>query len=173
MLSMWPEVAALILTTEQHWHTYIHSWHILLHIHITLYGGLTKWCKNKKGVTILSLITVNQGPNSKSERRVSTNTQTCKIHMHIILSVWLSMSRQQLSFVIGMLTEHLGLYGHLHKSFKQKVSQRQWNCSTPAMWMWISDNVTGSHFWTKLQQLSHVPVDLFGRFATEIGPAGK
>jgi hypothetical protein len=27
----------------------------------------------------------------------------------------LNMSRQQLSVVIGLLTGHLGLYGHLHK----------------------------------------------------------
>ena len=42
----------------------------------------------------------------------------------------LNMSRQQLSVVIGLLTGHLDLNGHLHKigvykSFMQKVSQLQ------------------------------------------------
>ena len=36
----------------------------------------------------------------------------------------------------------------------QKVSQLQWNCWTTAMWMWIPDNVTGSHIWTKFWRAS-------------------
>ena len=40
------------------------------------------------------------------------------------------------------------------KSFMKKMSQRQWNCCTPAMWMWISDNIAGSHFWTKFWRAS-------------------
>ena len=42
----------------------------------------------------------------------------------------------------------------LRESFMQKVFQQQWNCWTPAMWLWISDNITGSHFWTKFWRAS-------------------
>ena len=59
----------------------------------------------------------------------------------------LNMSRQQLSVVIGLLTGHLDLNGQLHK--------------------------IGKDIFGELQQLSHVPVDLFRRFATEIELAGK
>ena len=92
----------------------------------------------------------------------------------------LNMSRQQLSIVIGLLTGHLGLNGHLHK---------MGNDVNPLCRSCLSGNETVEHlcecgFLTMSrsrifgqsfgeQQLSHVPVDLFRRFATEIGLAGK
>ena len=87
----------------------------------------------------------------------------------------LSMSRQQLFVVIGLLTGHFGLYVHSHKIGEviNPLCRRCLNSNETAMWMWISDNVTGCIFgksFGELQQLSHVPVDLFRWFATEIGP---
>jgi hypothetical protein len=43
----------------------------------------------------------------------------------------LSMSRQQISVVIGLLTGHLGLYGHLHKIRKDlnPLCRRYINCN--------------------------------------------
>ena len=92
------------------------------------------------------------------------------------------MSRQQLSVVIGLLTGHLGLNGHLYKIGKD---------INPLCRRCLSGNETGEHLlcecesltmsrgrifgqsFGELQQFSHVPVDLFRRCATEIGLAGK
>ena len=81
----------------------------------------------------------------------------------------LNMSRQQLSVVIGLLTGHLGLNGHLYKIGKD---------INPLCRKCLNGNETVEHllceyepleisrvaFWTsfgELQQLSYVPVDLF------------
>ena len=91
------------------------------------------------------------------------------------------MSRQQLSVVIGLLTERLGLNGHLYKIGKD---------INPLCRRCLSGNETVEHLlcdfesltsqgrifgqrFRELQQLLLVPVDLFRRFATEIGLAGK
>ena len=94
----------------------------------------------------------------------------------------LNMSRQQLSVGIGLLTGHLGLNGHLHKigkdvnplcrsclSRNETVEHLLCECESLTM---SRGRIFGQRF-GKLQQLSHVPVDLFRRFATEIGLAGK
>ena len=92
------------------------------------------------------------------------------------------MNRQQVSIVVGLLTGHLGLNGHLYKIGKDK---------NPLCRRYLSSNETVEHLlcecesltisrghifgqsFGELQQLSHVPVDLFRWFATEIGLAGK
>ena len=82
----------------------------------------------------------------------------------------LSMSRQQLSVVIGLLTGHLGLYGHLHKIGKDinLLSRRFFNgnetvehllCECESLT--ISRGCIFRQSFGELQQLSHVPVDLF------------
>ena len=92
----------------------------------------------------------------------------------------LNMSRQQLSVVIGLLTGHLSLNGHLY-NFGKDISPLCRRC--------LSGNETVEHLlcesltmsqgrifgqsFGELQQLSHVPVDLFRLFATEIGLAEK
>jgi hypothetical protein len=80
----------------------------------------------------------------------------------------LSMSRQQLSTVVGLLTGHLGLYGHLRRIGKD---------ITPLCRRCLNGNETVEHLlcecenltisWgcifgqsSELQQLSHVPVNL-------------
>jgi hypothetical protein len=94
----------------------------------------------------------------------------------------LSMSRQQLSVVIGLLTGHLGLYGHLDRIGKDinPLCRRCLNgnetvehllCECKSLTM-SRGRIFGQSL-GELQQLSHVPVDLFRRFATEIGLAGK
>ena len=94
----------------------------------------------------------------------------------------LSMSRQQLSVVIGLLTGHLGIYGHLHKIGRDinPLCRRCFNgnetvehllCECESLTM-SRDCIFGQSF-GELQELSHVPVDLFRWFATEIGLAGK
>jgi hypothetical protein len=93
-----------------------------------------------------------------------------------------SMIRQQLSVVIGLLTGHLGLYGHLHKMGKdinplcrrclngnETVEHLLCECKS----LTISQGHIFRQRFGELQQLSHVPVDLFRRFTTEIGQAGK
>ena len=90
----------------------------------------------------------------------------------------LNMSRQQLSVVIGLLTGHLGLNGHLYK-IRKKLFRRcldgketvEHLCECESLTM-SRGHIFGPSF-GKLQQLSHVPVDLFRRFSTEIGLAGK
>jgi hypothetical protein len=94
------------------------------------------------------------------------------------------MSMQQLSVVIGMLTGHLGLHGHLHKIGKDlnPLCRRCLNdsetvehllCECECEFLTMSmDRIFGQSS-GELQQLSHVPVDLFRRFSTEIGLAGK
>jgi hypothetical protein len=90
------------------------------------------------------------------------------------------MSRQQLS--IGLLTGHLGLNGHLYKigmdinslcrrclSGNETVEHLLCECESLTM-SW--GRIFGQSF-GELQQLSHVPVDLFRWFVTEIGLAGK
>ena len=86
------------------------------------------------------------------------------------------MSRQQL-FVIGLLTGHLGLYGHLHRTGKDInplysclngngiIEHLLCGCESPKM--------SRGRIFGELKQFSHVPVKLFRRFATEIGLAGK
>ena len=94
----------------------------------------------------------------------------------------LNMSRQQLSVVIGLLTGHLGLNGHLHKIGKdvnplcrrcpndnETVEHLLCECESPTM---SRSRIFGKSS-GELQQFSHVPVDLFRRFAIEIGLAGK
>jgi hypothetical protein len=94
----------------------------------------------------------------------------------------LNMSRQQLSVVIGLLTGHLGLNGHLHRIGKElnPFCRRCLNgnetvehllCEFESLTM-SRGRIFGQSF-GELQKLSHVPVDLFRRFATEIGLAGK
>ena len=91
------------------------------------------------------------------------------------------MSRQQLS-VISLLTGHLGLNGHLYKIGKDvnPLCRRCLNgnetvehllCECESLTM--SQGRLFGQCYGELQQLSHVPVDLFRRFATEIGLAGK
>ena len=94
----------------------------------------------------------------------------------------LSMSRQQVSIVAGLLKGLLCLYGHLHRIGQDK---------NPLCRRCLNGNETVEHLlheceslkisrgrifvqsFGELQQLSHVPVDLFRRFATKIGLAGK
>ena len=88
------------------------------------------------------------------------------------------MSRQQLSAVIVLLTGNLGLYGHLHTIENdlsllcrkclygnETVEHLLGECELPT--------ISRGCIFGELQQISHVPVDLFRRFATEIGLAGK
>jgi hypothetical protein len=90
------------------------------------------------------------------------------------------MSRQQLSVVIGLLTGHLGLYGHLHKIGKDinPLCRRCLNGNETVEHLLyesltISQGRIFEQSFGELQQLSHVPVDLFRWFATKIGLAGK
>ena len=93
----------------------------------------------------------------------------------------LSMSRQQLS-VIGLLTGRLGLHSHLHKIGKDlnPLCRRCLNgnetvehllCECESLII-SRGRICGQSF-GELQQLSHVPLDLFRRFALDIGLAGK
>jgi hypothetical protein len=92
------------------------------------------------------------------------------------------MSTQQLSIVVGLLTGHLGLNGNLHNIGKninplcrkclkgnENVEHLLCECEHLAM----SRGRIFRQSFGELQQISHVPVDLFRRFATEIGLAGK
>ena len=92
------------------------------------------------------------------------------------------MSSQQLSIVAGLLTGHLGLYGHLHRIGKdldplcrrclngnETVQHLLRECET----LVISLGCIFGQSFGALQQLSHFPVDIFRRFATEIGLAGS
>jgi hypothetical protein len=94
----------------------------------------------------------------------------------------LNMSRQQLYIVVGLLTGHLGRYGPLHRIGKdinhlcrrcpngnQTFEHLLCGCESLTM-SW--GRIFGQNF-GELQQLSHVPVNLFRKFATEIGLAGK
>ena len=94
----------------------------------------------------------------------------------------LSMSRQQLSIVLGLLTGHLGPYGHLYRIGKdinplcrsclngnETVEHLLCECEP----LELSRGCIFGQSFGELQQLSHVPVDLFQRFATEIGLSGK
>ena len=94
----------------------------------------------------------------------------------------LNMSRQQLSVVIGLLTGHLGLNDHLYKIKKdinplrrmclggnETVEHLLCECESLTM---SRGRIFGQSF-AELQQLSHVPVDLFRRFVTKIGLAEK
>jgi hypothetical protein len=87
----------------------------------------------------------------------------------------LNMSRQQLSVVFGRLTGHIGLNGHLYQIGKDAnplcrrclngndtVEHLLCECETLAI---ARGRIFGQNF-GELQQLSHVPVDLFRRFAT-------
>ena len=91
-------------------------------------------------------------------------------------------TRQQLSVVIGLLTRHLVLYGHVYKIGKdinplcrrclngnETVEHLLRECESLTM---SRGRIFGQSF-GELQQLSHVPVDLFRRFSTDIGLAGK
>ena len=82
----------------------------------------------------------------------------------------LDMRRQQLSVVIGLLTGHLGLYGHLYRIRKdinplcrrclngnETVEHLLCECEPLAV---SQGRIFGKSF-GELQQLSHVPVDLF------------
>ena len=93
----------------------------------------------------------------------------------------LSMSGQQLSVVIGLLTGHIGLNDHLYKIGKDinPLCRRCLNgndtvehllCECESLTMSRS-RIFGQSF-RELQQLSHVPLDLFRWFATEIELAG-
>ena len=93
----------------------------------------------------------------------------------------LNMSRQQLSIVIGLITGHLGLSGHLYKTGKdiyplcrclngnETVEHLPCECESLTM---SRGCIFGQRF-GELQQLSRVPLDVFRQFATEIGLAGK
>ena len=89
---------------------------------------------------------------------------------------------QKLPIVVGLLTGHLGLYGHLHRIGKDinPLCRRCLNgnetvehllCECESLKM-SQGRIFGQSF-GELQQLSHVPVDLFRRFARDIGLAGK
>ena len=95
----------------------------------------------------------------------------------------LKLSRQQLSVVVVvLLTGHLGLNGRLYKigkdinplcrrclSSNETVKHLLCECESLTL---SRGRIFGQSF-GELQQLSHVPVDLFRRFATEIGLARK
>ena len=90
------------------------------------------------------------------------------------------MSWQQLSVVIGQLTGHFGLNGHLYKIGKDinplcrsclNETVKHLLCECEPLTMTLV-RTFGQSF-GELQQLSHVPVDLFRQFATEIGRAEK
>ena len=90
------------------------------------------------------------------------------------------MSRQQLSLVVGLFTGHLGLNGYLRKIGKtyilyaEGVSTAMKLLNTCYVKLWqISRGHTFGQSSGEPRQLSNVPVDLFRRFATEIGQAGK
>jgi hypothetical protein len=78
------------------------------------------------------------------------------------------MSRQQLSIVIGLLTGLLGLNGHLYRIGKDinPLCRRCFNSNETfehllCEYLTISlGRIFGQSF-GELQQLSHVPVDLF------------
>ena len=83
---------------------------------------------------------------------------------------------QQLPVVIGLLTGHLGLYGHLHEIGKDinPLCRRCLNgietvehllCECESLTI-SRGRIFGQRF--RKLQLSLVPVDLFRRFATEI-----
>ena len=119
------------------------------------------------------------------------------LETHRVLEVWqrlmkgpqqgratqlLNMSRQQLSVVIGLLTGHLGLSGHLYKigkdinplcrrclSGSETVEHLLCECESLTM---SRGRIFGQSF-RELQQLPHVPVDLFRWSVTAIGLAGK
>ena len=80
----------------------------------------------------------------------------------------LSMRRQQLSIVIGLLTGHLGLYGHLHKTGKdinplcrrclngnETVKHLLCECES----LTISRGRIFGQSFGELKQLSHAPMD--------------
>ena len=81
----------------------------------------------------------------------------------------LNMRRQQLSVVIGLLIGHLGLNGHLHKIGKdinplcrclngnETVEHLLCECES----LTVSRGCIFGQSFGELQQLSHVPVDLF------------
>ena len=94
----------------------------------------------------------------------------------------LNMSRQQLSVVIGLLTGHLNLNGHLHKigndvnslcrrclSGNETVEHLLCECESLTI---SRGRIIGQSF-GELKHLSPVPVDLFRLFVTEIGLARK
>ena len=89
----------------------------------------------------------------------------------------LSMSRQQLSVVIGLLTGHLGLNGHLYEIGKdvnplhRRCFFEHLLCECECLTM-SRGRIFGQSF-GELQQLSYVPVELFRWFSTEIGLTGK
>ena len=88
----------------------------------------------------------------------------------------LSMSRQQLSIVIGLLTGNLDLLGHLHKIGKDlnRLCRRCLNsnetvehlvCECESLI--ISRGCIFGQSFGELRQLSYVPMDLFLWFATK------
>ena len=94
----------------------------------------------------------------------------------------LNVSRQQLSVVIGLPTGHLGLNGHLYKigkdihplcrrclSGNETVEHLLCECES----LTISRGRIFGQIFRELKQFSRVPVNLFRRFTTEIGLAGK
>ena len=94
----------------------------------------------------------------------------------------LNTSRQQLLVVIGLLTGHISLNGHLYKIGKDinPLCRRCLNgnetvehllCECESLTM-SRGRIFGQSF-GEFQQFLHIPVDLFRRFATEIGLAGK
>jgi hypothetical protein len=94
------------------------------------------------------------------------------------------MSRQLLSVIIGLLTVHLGLNGHIYiyKIGKDinPLSRRCLNGNeTVEHLLYECESLTMSRgcifglSFGEFEQLSHVPVDLLRLFATEIGLAGK
>ena len=100
-------------------------------------------------------------------------------------STRLNMSRQQLSVVIGQLTGHLGRNGHLYKIGKDinplcirclygnETVEHLIVCECECESLILSWGRIFLKSFGELQQLSDVPVDLFRRFATEIGLAEK
>jgi hypothetical protein len=92
------------------------------------------------------------------------------------------MSRQQLSIVVGLLTGHLGLNGHLRRIGKDinplcrsclnsNETVEHLLCERESLTI-LWGHIFGQSF-GELQQLPHIPVDLFRQFATEIGLVGK
>jgi len=94
----------------------------------------------------------------------------------------LCMSWQQLSLVIGLLTGHLGVNGHLDNIGKdinplcrrclisnETVEHLLCECES----LIISRGHIFGHSFGELQQLLLVPVNLFQRFSIKIGVARK
>ena len=71
----------------------------------------------------------------------------------------LSMSRQQISIVVGLLTGHLGLYGHLHKIGKDM---------NPLCRRCLNGNETVEHLLSECESLTMSRSRIFGQSFGEL-----